>query len=190
MRDEINAALKDALEAGDKRRAATLRLILTAIKDRDLAARQTGRDGVSDEEILDVLNTMVRQRSSSVLEFEEAGQVELADQEREEGCIIREFLPEQFDDEDVEKACESVVEDLGATGLRDIGRCMSELKQRYPGQMDFVKASCKVRSLLRAENAAIDPTVSDATTSDDLGSAGDAAAVNDAAAVIKGHEGS
>lgn len=152
MREKINSALKAAEAANDKGRVATLRLILAAIKDRDSVVRQTGRDGVGDDEVLDILQKMVRQRDISTKEYEETGQLELAAQEQREGDIIREFLPGQIDSEKMRLLCEETVRDLGAHGLRDIGRCMNELKSRYPGQMDFVQASCVVRDLLRVQN--------------------------------------
>ncbi|MEJ8472612.1 GatB/YqeY domain-containing protein [Roseibium algae] len=151
MRDKIVTALKEAKASGDKRRQATLRLVQAAINDRDTAARENGRDGVVDEEILDILRKMVRQRNVSIREFEEAGQIDLAEQERVESLIIREFLPVQINGDDMKALCEETVREINAQGLRDIGRCMSELKSRYPGKMDFVQASCVVKDLLRTE---------------------------------------
>lgn len=153
MREKINVALKEAQETGAKRRMATLRLVQTAIKDRDAAARGTGRDGVAEEEVLDILLQMVRQRDLSVREFEESSQLDLAEREREERDIIREFLPPQLDNQQVQAVCEEMVRDINANGLRDIGRCMNELKARYPGKMDFVQASCVVKSLLRSNTS-------------------------------------
>jgi uncharacterized protein YqeY len=151
MRERIEAALQAAIDEDDKRRAATLRLVRAAIKDREARARQTGADGMPEAEVLDILNKMVRQREESVRDYEEAGQLDLAEQEREEMAVIAEFLPRQFDDSAMKLACEDVVRDISASGLRDIGRCMTALKQRYPGQMDFVRASCVVKDLLRTE---------------------------------------
>lgn len=149
MRDDISASLKDALEAGDKRRAATLRLILTAIKDREAAARDCGRDGITEEEVHQFLKRMLAQREESRQAYEEAGQVELAVQEEEESQIIREFLPRQMGEDEMRRICAETIADIEAQGLRDIGRCMNSLKERYPGQMDFVQASCLVKDLLR-----------------------------------------
>ncbi|WP_249696592.1 GatB/YqeY domain-containing protein [Stappia sp. WLB 29] len=151
MRERIDAALQDAVESDDKRRAATLRLMLAAIKDRDARCRELGHDVVPDAEIREILNKMLRQRESSVRDFEEAGQLDLAAQEREEMAVIHEFLPRQFDERTMQDACEDVVRDINARGLRDMGRCMNALKERYPGQMDFVRASCVVKDLLRSE---------------------------------------
>jgi len=151
MRENITIALKQAQEAGERRRIATLRLIQTALKDREVAARESGRDGVADEEVIDILEKMVRQREVSAQEFEESGQLDLAEQERAESDIIREFLPKKLDEDAIRSVCEETVRDINAHGLRDIGRCMSELKARYPGKMDFVQASCVVKDLLRSD---------------------------------------
>ncbi|MEP0235591.1 GatB/YqeY domain-containing protein [Roseibium sp.] len=152
MRELIGTALKEAQASGDKRRLATLRLVQAAIKDRDASARENGRDGVAEADVLDILQKMVRQRDVSAREFEEDGQLELAEQERTEAQIIREFLPVQIGGEEMMALCEETVKDIDAQGLRDIGRCMSELKARYPGKMDFVQASCLVKGLLRSES--------------------------------------
>ncbi len=154
MRERINDALKKAVEAQDKRRAATLRLICTAISDRAGAAREQGRDGVAPEEVLDILRRMIRQRKESAAEYEVAGKLDLAQQERDEIAVIREFLPKQFDDKEMQQACQAVVNSLGAHGLRDMGRTMTALKERYPNQMDFARASCLVKDLLRDAGSA------------------------------------
>ena len=149
MRERIQKATKEAVESQDKRRACTLRLITAAIKDRDQASREKGCDNICDDEVVDLLATMVRQRQVSAREFEEAGRVGEAEEEREEIAIIREFLPAQLDEPAMRSICQEVVNEIGAAGLRDVGRAMSELKQRYPGQMDFGRASSVVKSMLR-----------------------------------------
>ena len=149
MRDQLDAALKDALKGGDKRRTSTLRLILAAIKDRDIAARSEDRtEGVSDEEILSILQKMVKQRRESSRTYEDAGRLELAEQEREEITIIEEYLPQQMSDEEVSAAVEEVVKEIGAEGLKDMGKTMGALKGKYAGVMDFKKASAAVKELL------------------------------------------
>lgn len=148
MRDTFKAALKDALKAGDKRRLATLRLITAAIKDRDINARSEGKDPVSDGEILQILAKMIKQRRESATTYEEAGRLELATQEREEIEIIEGFLPTQLGDAEVEAACKEVIAELGADGLKDMGKCMGVLKDKYAGQMDFAQASKSVKDLL------------------------------------------
>lgn len=148
MRDMFKASLKDALKAGDKRRLATLRLITAAIKDRDINARSEGKDAVSDAEILQILSKMIKQRRESAATYEEAGRLELATQEREELEIIESFLPKQLGEDEVETACREVIADLGADGLKDMGKCMGALKEKYAGQMDFAQASKAVKELL------------------------------------------
>lgn len=150
MRDRINAALKEAKAGDNKLRSATLRLIQTAVKDREAAARESGKDGVDDSEIVEILNKMIRQRDLSAEEFEQSGQLDLVDQERAEQAILREFLPRQLSEKEMQALCATTIKDIDAHGLRDIGRCMSELKARYPGQMDFVQASCLVKDMLRS----------------------------------------
>lgn len=149
MREELKEALKTALKAQDKRRLSTLRLILAAIKDRDIAARSEDRnEGVSDEEILSILQKMVKQRKESSTMYEEAGRLELAEQEREEIAIIDEYLPQQMSDDEVRTATQELVKDIEAAGLKDMGRTMAALKERYAGVMDFKVASATVKELL------------------------------------------
>jgi uncharacterized protein YqeY len=148
MREKINTALKMAMKAKDKRRLSTLRLIMAAIKDREIAARGAGKDGVEEDEILQILTKMVRQRDESAKTYEEAGRLDLSEQEREEIVIINDFLPRQFDEEEIQTACKKTVEELDAGGLKDMGRTMGALKEQYAGQMDFGKASQLVKGLL------------------------------------------
>ena len=149
MRETIAQAMKDASKAQDKRSLSTLRLIQAAIKDRDIANRGAGKDPVSDEEIMQILVKMVKQREESARAFEEGGRLELAVQEREEIEVIKRFLPKQLGEEDVKRVCAQVVDEVGADGLRDMGRCMNALKAKYPGRMDFGKASGIVKGMLR-----------------------------------------
>jgi len=148
MREEINAALKQATLAQDRRRMGTLRLINAAIKDRDIAARTAGREAVSDEEILEILAKMIKQRKESAATYEEAGRLDLAQQEREEIDIIASFLPRQLGEEEMAEACREVVEEVGAESLKDMGKCMGALKEHYAGRMDFGKASTLVKKIL------------------------------------------
>lgn len=148
MRDKIMQKMKEAMKAGEKRRVSTLRLINAAIKDRDIAARGNGKERVSEDEILQILTKMIKQRKESVKMYEEGGRPELADQEREETTIIEEFLPQQLSDEEIAIICTAVMEEVGASSLRDMGKCMAVLKERYPGQMDFGKASGIIKGLL------------------------------------------
>lgn len=149
MRKEINDALKEAMKAKDDRRLSTLRLIKAAIKDRDIAVRAEDRtEGVSDEEILQILSKMTKQRQEAAQTYEAAGRQELADQERQEIEVIRSFLPRQLSDEEMRDACGNVVREIGADGLKDMGRTMGKLKERYAGQMDFGRASHIVKDML------------------------------------------
>ena len=149
MREILAQALKDALKAQDKRRVSTLRLIQAAIQDRDIANRGAGKDPVSDDDILAILAKMVKQREESAKAFEEGGRLELAEQERDEIAVIRGFLPQQLGEDAVKQACQQVISEIGADGLRDMGRCMSALKDRYAGKMDFGKASGIVKTMLQ-----------------------------------------
>lgn len=149
MREEFAAQMKVALKAQNKRRVSTIRLIQAAIKDRDIANRGAGKEPVSDEEIMLILAKMVKQREESARMYEEGNRLELAEEEREEIEVIRTFMPQQVGEEQMRQLCAKVVADVGADGLRDMGKCMNELKQRYPGRMDFSKASGVVKTLLQ-----------------------------------------
>jgi len=149
MRDQINEALKEAVKAKDSRKSSTLRLINAAIKDRDIAARSSDNtEGVSDDEILEILSKMVKQRVESAETYKQANRQELVDQELEEIEIIKSFLPRQLDEDESRAAVESAINELQASGLKDMGRVMGELKARYTGQMDFGKVSSIVKVLL------------------------------------------
>ena len=149
LREKIAEALKTALKSQDKRRTATLRLVQAAIQDRDIMHRGEGKDAVTDEDILQILTKMVKQREESAKVYEQGGRAELAAQERDEIVIIKDFLPQQMDEDAVKSACRAAIGAVGAEGLRDMGKCMAVLKEKYPGQMDFAKASGVVKDLLR-----------------------------------------
>lgn len=149
MRDKLSEALKTAMKAKDNRRVSTVRLIQTAIKDRDIANRGLGKDPVSDDDILQILQKMVKQREESAKIYEDAGRAELAAQEREEIDIIKGFMPEQLSDAKVGELVQTTIAEMGAQGLRDMGKVMAALKEKYPGQMDFAKASGVVKELLK-----------------------------------------
>lgn len=149
MREEINEALRTAVRARDKRRISTLRLINAAIKDRDIAARSNDRKCVSDAEVLEILAKMVRQRRESVQSYTEAGRPELAQQEQEEIDVIESFLPRRMDETEMRGAVTEVMDELGCDGLKDMGRAMGLLKQRYPGRMDFSRANSIVKEQIK-----------------------------------------
>jgi len=142
LRDKIDDALKTSMKAkDDKLRVATLRLINAAIKDRDIAARGEDRcEGITDEEILALLTKMVKQRDESAAAFDKGGRPELAEQERAEIEVIREFLPRQLSDDEIVVAVKDVIDEYEASGLKDMGRCMGALKERFNGSMDFGRA--------------------------------------------------
>ena len=148
MREAIAQALKDALKSRDKLRTGTLRLVNAAIQDRDIANRGAGKDPVNDDDILQILTKMVKQREESAKAFEDGGRAELAAQERAEIAIVKEFLPAQMSADEVREAAAQAVAETGAQGLRDMGRVMAVLKERYPGRLDFGKASAVVKELL------------------------------------------
>ncbi len=149
LRDAFNAALKEAMKAKDARRVGTLRMILAGVKDRDIAARtDTSRDGVSDDEVLSLLAKMIKQREESAETYDKGGRPELAAQEREEIEIIRGFMPKQMDAEEAQAAITAVIGETGAASMKDMGKVMAALKERYAGQMDFARASGTVKNLL------------------------------------------
>lgn len=149
LRDQINDSLKEAMKSGDKRRVSTLRLINSAIKDRDILNRTAGPDaGVNDTQIVEVMAKMVKQRQESLEIYEKAGRDELATQEREEIAIIQGFMPKQLSDEEVKAAIAQVIKDTGATSVKDMGKVMGALKAKYSGQIDFGKAGGVIKGLL------------------------------------------
>ncbi|MCJ7993459.1 GatB/YqeY domain-containing protein [Rhizobium cremeum] len=149
MRDRLADSLKESLKAKDTRRTSTVRLIQTAIKDRDIANRGAGKDPVSDDEIMQILTKMIKQREESAKIYADNARPELAQQEREEIEIIKTFMPEQLSDAKVSELAAAAIQEVGAQGLRDMGKCIALLKERYPGQMDFAKASGVVKDLLK-----------------------------------------
>jgi uncharacterized protein YqeY len=150
LRERFTAALKEAMLKQEKRRIATLRLVQAAVKDRDIAARTAGKDGaVSDDEILELLGKMIKQRLESARQYEEGKRPELASQEREEIEIIKEFLPQQLDEAELRAAVAEAIKATGAESVKDMGKCMAELKARYAGRMDFAKARQVVKELLQ-----------------------------------------
>lgn len=151
LRNAIPEALRTALKEQNKLTVSTVRLIMAALKDRDIAARGKGNtEGIGDDEILQMLQTMVKQRRESIEMYEKGGRLELAEQEAEEITIIERFLPRQLDDAAIGAAVDQVITDVGAGGLKDMGNVMSALRERYAGQMDFGKASALVKEKLGA----------------------------------------
>ena len=146
LRDDINNALKEAMKAAQTRRVSTLRLINAAIKDRE--TRGPERVTLSDAEILDVMGKMIKQRQESADIYEKAGRAELAAQEREEIEIISAYLPKPMSDLEAAEAISALIKEIEAETLKDMGRTMAALKQRFSGRMDFSKAGALVKKLL------------------------------------------
>lgn len=149
LRQRLNDALKDSLKKREQRRVSTLRLILAALKDRDIDARGRGVEGgVSEDEILALLQTMIKQRRESIAHYQQGGRQDLVQQEAEEIAVIEGFLPRQLSDEEVAAAVAEAIRDSGAAGLKEMGRVMALLKAQHAGRMDFAKASAAVKARL------------------------------------------
>jgi uncharacterized protein YqeY len=149
LRQRLSEALKEAMKARDERAISTTRLIIAALKDRDIAARGRGQpDGIGEDDIQSLLRTMVKQRQEAIQLFEQGGRMELVEQEKEEIAVIQRFMPRQLSDDEIKAAVAGVIKELDAHSLKDIGRCMAALKERHAGEMDFGKASGMVRQAL------------------------------------------
>lgn len=149
LREQVNTALKQAMKEKDTARLATLRLINAAIKDQDIARR--GADGdtdLTDADIMAILGKMTKQRQESVRAYEEGGRLDLAEREQREIEIIAEFLPRALDEAEVDAAIDKAIKDTGASSIRDMGKIMGRLKEKYTGQMDFGMVGPKVKERL------------------------------------------
>ncbi|WP_353474033.1 GatB/YqeY domain-containing protein [Salipiger sp. H15] len=151
LRERITAATKQAMKDKDSKRLSTLRLISAAVKDRDIAARAEGNDdGVDDAELLSILAKMVKQRRESARTYEEGGRLDLAEAELAEIPVIEEFLPKPMSEDEISKAVNAAVKEVGASSIRDMGRVMGVLKARYQGRMDFGAVGPMVKDRLAA----------------------------------------
>ncbi len=149
VREELTTALKESQKAKDQISMSTIRLINAAVKDRDIAARSTGnQDGITDEEILSLMQSMVKQRQESSKTYADNGRDDLAERELDEIKVIECFLPQQMSEEDASKAIDEVITDTGASNIKDMGKVMGELKSRYAGQMDMAKVGGAVKAKL------------------------------------------
>lgn len=151
LRERFTAEMKQAMKGGDKARLATIRLIQAALKDRDIDARGQGKEPLSDEDILGVLQKMIKQRQESASLYDQGGRDDLASQERAEIAIIADFLPQQMDEAETAAAIEAAIAETGAAGPKDMGKVIGALKARYTGRMDFGKASGLVKAALAAK---------------------------------------
>ncbi len=149
LRQQLNDALKEAMRAKDQRALATVRLILAALKDRDIQARTEGRgDGVGDQEVLEMLQKMVRQRRDAIELYAKGQRQDLVEREEQEIAVIERFLPKPLDEAESDEAVNAAISELEAGSIKDMGRVMALLKERYPGRMDFARASQQVKARL------------------------------------------
>jgi len=148
-RTEFNNALKDALRSKDKIAMSTIRLIVAALKDRDIEARGKGNaDGISEAEILSMMQSMIKQRQESSKTYRDADRPELADREEEEIVVIKRFLPQQMSEDEVQATIETLISELGVSDIKEMGKVMAELKTRYAGKLDMARASGAVKERL------------------------------------------
>jgi uncharacterized protein YqeY len=148
LRTRFSEALKDALKSKQDRVVHTVRLIMAALKDKDIAARPKGITAIPDEEILQMMTGMVKQRRESIEMYEKGGRPELAKAEQEEIDIIQSFMPKQMDEAEQTAAIKAAIAETGASSVKDMGKVMAVLKEKYAGQMDFSKASGLVKANL------------------------------------------
>lgn len=148
MRDELMTALKEAMKAKETARVSTIRMVQSAIKDLDIAARTKPDPTVTDGDIAQLLSKLVKQREESAKMYDEGGRPELSAKEREEIAIISEFMPKQLSEAEVIEIIKGIIAETGAASIKDMGKVMSALRERYPGQLDFGKASGQIKALL------------------------------------------
>jgi len=149
IRDELTTALKEALKNKDQVAMSTIRLMTAAMKDRDIAARGKGNDeGIADAEILSMLQSMIKQRHESSKTYRDADRAELAEREEAEIKVIEGFLPAQMNEEETSSAIDTIITEIGASSIKDMGKVMAELKGKYAGQLDMAKAGGAVKAKL------------------------------------------
>ncbi len=148
LRDRFTQDLKDAMKAGDKQKLGTIRLVQAALKEKDIEARGAGKEAAGDEEIMGLLQKMVKQRQESAQIYETNGRPELAEGERAEIAVIQGYLPKQMDEAETRAAIQAAIAETGAASMKDMGKVVGALRGRYAGQMDFSKASALVKEML------------------------------------------
>ncbi len=150
LRETISAAVKEAMKAGDKKRLSTLRLMSSAIKDKDINSRTDGHDSTltPDSGLVELFAKMVKQRQESVAVYEQGGRPELAQNERDEITVIQSYMPKQLSEDEAKAVVASVITAVGAASVKDMGKVMAELKLKFAGQMDMAKAGAIVKALL------------------------------------------
>ena len=148
MRDRLMNSLKEAMKAKDTARISTIRMVQAAIKDLEIANRTKPGATTSDGDIASLLSKLVKQREESAKIYDEGGRPELASKEREEIAIIGDFMPKQLSEAEVTEIIRGIIAEVGAASVKDMGKVMAPLKERYPGQLDFAKASGQIKALL------------------------------------------
>ena len=148
LRERFTQDLKDAMKAGDKGKLGTIRLMQAALKDKDIEARGLGKEATSDEEIMSLLQKMVKQRQESAAIYEQNGRPELAQTEKAEIEVIQAYLPKQMNEAETRAAIEAAIAETGAASMKDMGKVVGALRGKYAGRMDFAKASTLVKELL------------------------------------------
>lgn len=149
LREQLKNALKAAMLEKDSHKISTIRLILAAVKDRDIASRGTSKDGtITNDDILQLLQSMIKQRRDSIAMYVKGGRQDLVDSEQGEIDIIQSFLPKQMSEDETKAAVDEVIKSTGAAGLKDMGKVMAALREQYAGQMDFGQASVLVKTVL------------------------------------------
>lgn len=148
LRERFTADMKEAMKAGEKGRLGAIRLIQATLKDKDIEARGAGKEPLSDEEILAMLQKMVKQRQESITMYEQGGRTELAQQEKDEVAVITTYLPQQMDEAESKAAIEAAIAETGAASMKDMGKVVGALRAKYAGRMDFARASGLVKDML------------------------------------------
>lgn len=149
LREQLDTALREGLKGKDSCTVSTVRLILAAVKDRDIAARgKADEQPVDDDGIRELLQTMIKQRRESIEMYDKGGRKDLAEREANEIVVIERFLPDQMDEDAIKAAITTIIEETGASGLKEMGVVMSALRERHPGAMDFSKAGAMARAAL------------------------------------------
>ncbi len=148
LRDNINTAVKDAMKARDERQVATLRMMNAAIKNADIEARGQGKEPLNEADLMSLFQKMIKQRQESAELYDKGGRPELAAAERAEIAIIQTYLPKQMSDAEAGSAISAMLQEINAETMKDMGRAMAALKERFAGKMDFGKASGKIKELL------------------------------------------
>lgn len=148
LRDDLQNALKDAMKNKDMVSVSAIRMIIAGLKEKDVAARGNGKECATEQELLSMMQTMIKQRNESVKIYTEGGRPELAEKEQAEIAVIERFLPKQLSEDEVKAAISEIITKTGATGMKDMGKVMAELKTLYAGQIDMGKASGLIKGLL------------------------------------------